>query len=149
MVARRPELLLLRHGLAEERAGAADDGQRGLTPEGRERTARVIQRLVTLDLACDVVLSSPLVRARQTAELAVAWVGVAPLAKVLSTSVAAVLIRGHLSPAIGWMIGAAVFQRAWKPPMAATAWAILPAFTSPLLLLSRSRTGVSAGASAA
>ena len=96
MVARRPELLLLRHGLAEERAGAADDGQRGLTPEGRERTARVIQRLVSLDLACDVVLSSPLVRARQTAELAAA---LAPLADPLP-----LLERwlGPLSPRPGW-----------------------------------------------
>jgi phosphohistidine phosphatase len=108
MVARRPELLLLRHGLAEERAGAADDGQRGLTPEGRERTARVIQRLVTLDLACDVVLSSPLVRARQTAELAVAW-GLAPeleLAAALAplADPLPLLERwlGPLSPRPGW-----------------------------------------------
>ena len=108
MVARRPELLLLRHGLAEERAGAADDGQRGLTPEGRERTARVIQRLVSLDLACDVVLSSPLVRARQTAELAVAW-GLAPeleLAAALAplADPLPLLERwlGPLSPRPGW-----------------------------------------------
>ena len=54
-----------------------DDAQRSLTGEGRTRSQQLLQRLVELDLACDLVLSSPLVRARQTAELAVA-AGLAP-----------------------------------------------------------------------
>ena len=77
MVARKPELLLLRHGIAEDREAPHDDAQRSLTPVGRDRAARVIQRLVAMEFGCDLVLSSPLVRARQTAELAVAW-GLAP-----------------------------------------------------------------------
>jgi phosphohistidine phosphatase len=77
MAPRKRELLLLRHGIAEERCEGFDDAQRSLTPEGRERTARQLQQLVELDLRCDLVLSSPLVRARQTAELAVAE-GLAP-----------------------------------------------------------------------
>jgi phosphohistidine phosphatase len=66
------ELLLLRHGLAEERSGACPDGERALTPLGVERTRKVVRRLVALELGCDRLLSSPLRRARQTAELAVA-----------------------------------------------------------------------------
>lgn len=77
MTPRKRELLLVRHGIAEERAEAADDAQRSLTPEGRERTIAQLRSLVELDLNCDLVLSSPLVRARQTAELAV-QVGLAP-----------------------------------------------------------------------
>lgn len=71
------ELLLLRHGIAEERSPGRDDAERALTPRGERRTRRVIERLVALDLGCDQLLSSPLRRARQTAELAVA-AGLAP-----------------------------------------------------------------------
>ena len=77
MTSRKRELLLVRHGIAEERAEAVDDAQRSLTPEGRERTTAQLRSLVELELTCDLVLSSPLVRARQTAELAV-QVGLAP-----------------------------------------------------------------------
>ena len=108
MASRRCELLLLRHGIAEERLEGHDDGQRRLTPEGRDRTSRVIERLVSLDLACDLVLSSPLVRARQTAELAVA-AGLAPeleLAAALAplADPLPLLERwlGPLSPRPGW-----------------------------------------------
>ena len=77
MASRKRELLLLRHGIAEPRSEGIDDAQRSLTPEGRSRTTQQLQRLVELDLDCDLVLSSPLVRARQTAELAV-QAGLAP-----------------------------------------------------------------------
>jgi phosphohistidine phosphatase len=77
MAPRKRELLLLRHGIAEERAEGLEDAQRCLTPEGRERTMAQLQGLVDLELNCDLVLSSPLVRARQTAELAV-QAGLAP-----------------------------------------------------------------------
>ncbi len=64
------ELLLLRHGIAEERRPDLVDGRRCLTPEGRLRTDAVLQRLLELGLGCDLLLSSPYTRARQTAELA-------------------------------------------------------------------------------
>jgi len=64
-------LLLLRHGIAEEpRAGLAD-GDRALTGRGRSRTRAVLERLLALGLSADGLLSSPLLRARQTAEIAV------------------------------------------------------------------------------
>jgi len=114
MAPRRRELLLLRHGIAEERdpvpGDQADqaDRRRSLTPEGAQRTAQLIRRLGELDLGCDVVLSSPLRRARQTAELAVAG-GLAPdleLAAALAplADPLPLLERwlGPLSPRPGW-----------------------------------------------
>ena len=44
------ELLLLRHGIAEERRIDLPDGSRALTPEGRQRTEAVLQRLLELGL---------------------------------------------------------------------------------------------------
>lgn len=79
-----PELLLLRHGIAADAAEEPGldpllaDGARPLTPAGRRRTAAVLQRLLALDLACTHLFTSPLVRARQTAELAL-QAGLAPV----------------------------------------------------------------------
>lgn len=108
MAARKPELLLLRHGIAEDRRSVSNDAQRALTDAGRERTAQVLERLLALELQCDLVLSSPLVRARQTAELAVS-AGLAPELE-LAASLAPLadplplLERwlGPLSPRPGW-----------------------------------------------
>jgi phosphohistidine phosphatase len=68
------ELVLLRHGIALDREVAASrgvaDGERPLTDRGYGRTRAVLVRLRELDLGADRLLSSPLLRARQTAELA-------------------------------------------------------------------------------
>jgi len=72
-----PRLLLLRHGIAEDRSEERPDGLRALTPAGRRRTTAVLERAVALGLAVDRLVSSPLVRARQTAELALG-AGLAP-----------------------------------------------------------------------
>ena len=70
------ELILLRHGLAEPH-GARDDHLRGLTPEGRQRTLRVCQQASAIGLRGGRLISSPLVRARQTGTIAVE-AGLAP-----------------------------------------------------------------------
>jgi phosphohistidine phosphatase len=71
------ELLLFRHGIAEERGGAVPDAARALTAEGRERTEAVLRVLASRRLAADRLIASPLRRTRETAELAVA-AGLAP-----------------------------------------------------------------------
>lgn len=71
------ELLLLRHGIAEDRGGSQPDALRALTVAGRARTRLVLDRLQRLDLGCDLLLTSPLVRARETAGLALE-AGLAP-----------------------------------------------------------------------
>lgn len=64
------ELYLIRHGIAEARGDAwPDDGRRPLTEEGILRLRKVARGLVRLGVTCDIVLTSPLVRARQTAEI--------------------------------------------------------------------------------
>lgn len=64
------ELLLLRHGIAEERSPDRVDAERELTAAGRVRTRAVLERAVGLGLRADRLLSSPLARARQTGEIA-------------------------------------------------------------------------------
>ena len=108
MASRKLELLLVRHGIAEERSEGVDDAQRSLTTEGRERTTQQLERLLELELDCDLVLSSPLVRARQTAELIVS-AGLAPeleLAAALAPPADPLPLLerwlGPLSPRPGW-----------------------------------------------
>ncbi|MFM7267572.1 MAG: phosphohistidine phosphatase SixA [Cyanobium sp.] len=81
-----PTLLLLRHGIAEERAEGLVDAERALTAAGRRRTTETLRRAVALDLRVERLIASPLLRARQTAELAVA-AGLAP-ALELATALA-------------------------------------------------------------
>jgi phosphohistidine phosphatase len=58
------QIYILRHGIAED---GRPDAERALTPEGREKLKRVLER-ARVDLG--VVLSSPLRRAVETAEVA-------------------------------------------------------------------------------
>jgi len=64
------QLFLIRHGIAEERGDAwPDDNKRPLSEDGIERFQRSARGLARLDVWIDVVLTSPLVRARQTADI--------------------------------------------------------------------------------
>ncbi len=68
---------LFRHGIAVDRSDAScpPDPERPLTDEGVKRTRAAARGLAALDLAPTAVLSSPYVRARQTADLAVMELG--------------------------------------------------------------------------
>ncbi|MHC5741740.1 MAG: phosphohistidine phosphatase SixA [Nostoc sp.] len=66
------ELYLIRHGIAEDKGLGIKDEERSLTKEGRQKTEKVAQKLVKLGLNFDLILTSPLVRARQTAEILIA-----------------------------------------------------------------------------
>jgi phosphohistidine phosphatase len=64
------ELYFVRHGLAEERGDAwPEDAKRPLTGEGMSRMRKAARGLARLGVSVEVVLTSPLVRARQTAEI--------------------------------------------------------------------------------
>ena len=67
-------LFLLRHGLAVEREEFhfASDELRPLTPKGKRQLRKITAALRAMELRFDAILSSPLVRARQTAEIAAA-----------------------------------------------------------------------------
>ncbi len=63
------ELYLIRHGIAVERGADIKDEERSLTKEGRQKTEKVAKRLHTLGVKFDLILTSPLARSRQTAEI--------------------------------------------------------------------------------
>ena len=71
------ELVLLRHGIAEPRQAGQDHPDRPLTEVGRQRTQRVMAALVRRGLRLDRLLTSPYLRALQTAQLALE-AGLAP-----------------------------------------------------------------------
>ena len=63
------KLYFLRHGLADWPGWDKPDEERPLTPDGIERMKLEAKTIKRLKLAPDAILSSPLVRARQTADL--------------------------------------------------------------------------------
>lgn len=64
-------LYLMRHGLAVERGapGYESDRERPLTSKGEHKVQRLAEAIVRMGLSFDAILSSPLVRARQTADV--------------------------------------------------------------------------------
>ena len=65
------ELYLVRHAIAAERGPKyPDDRLRPLTPAGAKKFAESVPGLVEMDVVIDFVLTSPLVRARETAHAA-------------------------------------------------------------------------------
>jgi phosphohistidine phosphatase len=63
------KLYVMRHGSAEEHADSGVDGDRTLTPAGRSRVKAVAETLTELGEEPLLILTSPLVRAVQTAEV--------------------------------------------------------------------------------
>lgn len=68
-------LYFLRHGAADWPDWTGPDDDRPLTEAGREELAEVAKFLLNLKAAPDVILTSPLPRAAQTAEIAAAQLG--------------------------------------------------------------------------
>jgi phosphohistidine phosphatase len=64
------ELYLVRHGIAEERGEDwPDDSKRPLTNSGIAKLRKVARGLAALDVTFDQIVTSPLVRTRQTADV--------------------------------------------------------------------------------
>lgn len=64
------ELYLVRHAIAAERGeNYPDDAKRPLTAEGIARMRKVVKGLAAMDVTLDLILTSPLVRTRQTADV--------------------------------------------------------------------------------
>lgn len=66
------DLYLLRHAIALERSSDRHDFDRPLTQEGEQKLRRISRALRVLDLTFDLILSSPFIRARETAEIVAA-----------------------------------------------------------------------------
>jgi phosphohistidine phosphatase len=109
---------MVRHGIAAERGSYTDDGLRPLTDRGRDRMQAAAQGLATL-LQPDVILTSPLVRARETAELIAGTTGASiQLCEALASgdheslmaaahaeTVIAVGHEPHISSYLEWALG--------------------------------------------
>lgn len=65
------QLYVMRHGIAVARGSAnfPDDTERPLTPEGKAKMKVIARGLLGLGVRLDSVITSPLVRARETAEI--------------------------------------------------------------------------------
>ncbi len=65
------ELTLMRHGSAVMRGseGFSDDAKRPLTPQGKKKMKEIAGGLAAMGFQADWVISSPLVRAVETAEI--------------------------------------------------------------------------------
>ena len=62
-------LYILRHGIAEDTGPGGDDRARRLTPRGRLKMRAAATGMQRLGLRFDVLLTSPLVRAKETAAI--------------------------------------------------------------------------------
>lgn len=64
-------LYILRHGIAVEHgaAGYKNDSERPLTGKGERKVRMIAEAMEAMEISFDLILSSPLVRARQTAEI--------------------------------------------------------------------------------
>jgi len=78
------ELYLVRHAIAAARGPEwPDDALRPLTDSGISKFKKVVEGLAAMDLVVNEVLTSPLVRARQTADLLASGLPDHPPVKVL------------------------------------------------------------------
>jgi phosphohistidine phosphatase len=66
------EVYLLRHAIAENARPGLKDSDRALTPQGRKKLERVLVRAHSAGVKPSLILSSPLRRAIETAEIAAA-----------------------------------------------------------------------------
>jgi phosphohistidine phosphatase len=95
------KLYVMRHGPAEDGSPTGRDGDRALTPDGRNRTRAVAKVLNDEGENPLSILSSPLVRALQTAEIVAAVTDLAKRvadAKGTGGSTGAVEIRREMAP---------------------------------------------------
>jgi phosphohistidine phosphatase len=121
---------LLRHAIAapRDREHWPDDRSRPLTGDGRRRMARAAAGIATLGQRFDLVLSSPLIRAAETAKIVAAALHPSPEVKLLKPLApgggtgavvavlatfpadASILLVGH-EPDLSSLVGALVLAR--------------------------------------
>lgn len=95
---------MIRHGIAVDRQDEADDAQRPLTPKGIKKTRQVAERLQQVGIQLDLLLTSPLVRAQQTADI-LYQTGITPQVQVSNYLMPA----GDLTEWLDWL-------QTWRSP---------------------------------
>ena len=63
------DVFVLRHAIAEDAGPGQADSERRLTEDGRDRLRLVVRKAMRAGMSPGIVLASPYVRARQTAEI--------------------------------------------------------------------------------
>jgi phosphohistidine phosphatase len=76
-------LYILRHATAEETSSSGDDGARRLTQKSKEKMVGAAAGLREMELKFDLILTSPLARATETAEIVAAAYDNTPSPQVL------------------------------------------------------------------
>jgi phosphohistidine phosphatase len=78
-------LLILRHAIAVDRGlpGYEDDSQRPLTPKGTSKMRQIAKGLIRMEPKLDLIMTSPYLRAMQTAQVVAAVYGMKE--KILTT----------------------------------------------------------------
>src|SRR5215472_6837839 len=69
------ELCIMRHGIAEDRRAGLVDAKRALTPEGKEGMRKIAEGLAKAGFSPAWVVSSPYVRAAETARIVAESIG--------------------------------------------------------------------------
>ncbi|HEY3267180.1 MAG TPA: phosphohistidine phosphatase SixA [Armatimonadota bacterium] len=118
------KLYVLRHGKAGAGLPWPEDYHRPLTEEGRAEMRRIAKRLRALDIAPQAIITSPLVRAKETAEIVAQELGLGKVLRVddrlacgarpgdFQSAVAGLnsaMVVGHepdLSALVAWLSGA-------------------------------------------
>src|SRR3989338_1304797 len=77
------EIYILRHGHAQDISDGLGDFDRALTEEGIEKINKLALFFNTLDANIEIVLSSPYIRAKQTAEVFVSNLTQKPELKIV------------------------------------------------------------------
>jgi phosphohistidine phosphatase len=85
------QVYLLRHGIAEEGSSQTGDSDRALTNDGRRRVRQVLAHVADSGVKVDMILTSPLKRAVQTADIAATC-----LRSKLETSISKALVPGGI-----------------------------------------------------
>jgi len=62
-------LYLIRHAIAEEESSSGEDSQRALTDKGAKKMRQIAKGLKALGVEFDTILTSPYLRAEQTANI--------------------------------------------------------------------------------
>jgi phosphohistidine phosphatase len=89
------EVYILRHGEAEERAAGIPDGPRKLIAKGKRDVRAVVKAALKANLRPEVILTSPLRRAQETATIAASLCGCERVVETRS------LLPGA-NPALAW-----------------------------------------------
>ncbi len=63
------DIYFIRHGIAADPSEYEYDRDRPLTAKGREKTEQVAEKIRRIGVTFDLILTSPLVRAKQTAQI--------------------------------------------------------------------------------